>query len=57
MGSGIAAACVKRELPTTITDSRPESLAVGVQKVLEEVSYNKTHARCGSLRRCSSSLR
>ncbi len=41
MGSGIAAACVKRELPVTITDARPEALAAGVQKALEEVSYNK----------------
>ena len=41
MGSGISAAVVKRELPVTITDAAPQALAAGVQKILEEVSYNK----------------
>jgi 3-hydroxyacyl-CoA dehydrogenase/enoyl-CoA hydratase/carnithine racemase len=41
MGSGISAAVVKRELPVTITDAMPQALASGVQKILEEVSYNK----------------
>lgn len=41
MGSGIAAASVKRDLPTTIADAAPAALAGGVRKVLEEVSYNK----------------
>ncbi len=42
MGQGIAAANVKRKLPTTMTDMSPDALGAGVQKVLEEVSYNKT---------------
>jgi 3-hydroxyacyl-CoA dehydrogenase/enoyl-CoA hydratase/carnithine racemase len=41
MGSGISAAVVKRELPVTITDAAPAALAAGVQKILEEVSFNK----------------
>jgi 3-hydroxyacyl-CoA dehydrogenase/enoyl-CoA hydratase/3-hydroxybutyryl-CoA epimerase/3-hydroxyacyl-CoA dehydrogenase/enoyl-CoA hydratase/3-hydroxybutyryl-CoA epimerase/enoyl-CoA isomerase len=41
MGSGIAAACIKRQLQVTITDAQPAALAVGVQKALEESSYNK----------------
>jgi 3-hydroxyacyl-CoA dehydrogenase/enoyl-CoA hydratase/3-hydroxybutyryl-CoA epimerase/3-hydroxyacyl-CoA dehydrogenase/enoyl-CoA hydratase/3-hydroxybutyryl-CoA epimerase/enoyl-CoA isomerase len=41
MGSGISAACIKRELQLTITDAAPQALAGGVQKALEEVSYNK----------------
>ncbi len=41
MGSGIAAACVRRELPTTITDAAAEALARSTKLVLEEVSYNK----------------
>lgn len=41
MGAGIAAASVRRELSVTITDSAPGSLALGVQKILDEVSYNK----------------
>lgn len=41
MGAGIAAASVRRELPVTITDSQPKALAGGVQKVLEEVAFNK----------------
>lgn len=41
MGAGIAAASIRRDLPITITDAMPQALAGGVQKVLEEVSYNK----------------
>ncbi|HEX4130766.1 MAG TPA: 3-hydroxyacyl-CoA dehydrogenase NAD-binding domain-containing protein [Pirellulales bacterium] len=41
MGSGIAAACVKRDVPVTINDASPAALAGGVKKTLEEVSYNK----------------
>jgi 3-hydroxyacyl-CoA dehydrogenase/enoyl-CoA hydratase/carnithine racemase len=41
MGAGISAAVVKRELPLTISDAAPQALAGGVQKILEEVSYNK----------------
>ena len=41
MGAGIAAANVKRKLPVALSDAMPESLAKGVQTVLEEVSYNK----------------
>lgn len=41
MGSGISAAVVKREVPLTITDAAAPALAGGVQKILEEVSYNK----------------
>jgi 3-hydroxyacyl-CoA dehydrogenase/enoyl-CoA hydratase/3-hydroxybutyryl-CoA epimerase/3-hydroxyacyl-CoA dehydrogenase/enoyl-CoA hydratase/3-hydroxybutyryl-CoA epimerase/enoyl-CoA isomerase len=41
MGSGIAGAAVKRELPVTITDTRPEGLAAGVRKAVEEASYDK----------------
>ncbi len=42
MGAGIAAANVKRNIFATITDTRPEALADGVQKVLDEVAFNKT---------------
>lgn len=41
MGVGIAAANVKREIPTAITDAAPAALAQGVQQILEEVSFNK----------------
>ncbi|HZZ27872.1 MAG TPA: 3-hydroxyacyl-CoA dehydrogenase NAD-binding domain-containing protein [Pirellulales bacterium] len=41
MGQGIAAANLKRDLPVTMTDAVPQALGVGVQKILEEVSYNK----------------
>jgi 3-hydroxyacyl-CoA dehydrogenase/enoyl-CoA hydratase/carnithine racemase len=41
MGSGIAAANVKRDLPVTLNDSRADALAKGVQAILDEVSYNK----------------
>lgn len=41
MGAGISSAVVKREVPVTLTDAAPPALAGGVQKILEEVSYNK----------------
>lgn len=41
MGSGIAAAFVRREIPTAVADAAPEALARGTKLVLEEVSYNK----------------
>ncbi|HEY2882042.1 MAG TPA: 3-hydroxyacyl-CoA dehydrogenase NAD-binding domain-containing protein, partial [Pirellulales bacterium] len=41
MGQGIAAANLKRDVPVTMTDAAPNALAGGVQKILEEVSYNK----------------
>jgi 3-hydroxyacyl-CoA dehydrogenase/enoyl-CoA hydratase/carnithine racemase len=41
MGSGIAAAFVRRELPTALADAAPEALARGTKLVLEEVSYNR----------------
>jgi 3-hydroxyacyl-CoA dehydrogenase/enoyl-CoA hydratase/3-hydroxybutyryl-CoA epimerase/3-hydroxyacyl-CoA dehydrogenase/enoyl-CoA hydratase/3-hydroxybutyryl-CoA epimerase/enoyl-CoA isomerase len=41
MGQGIAAANLKRDLPVAIADAIGKALAAGVQKVLEEVSYNK----------------
>ncbi|HXT60249.1 MAG TPA: 3-hydroxyacyl-CoA dehydrogenase NAD-binding domain-containing protein, partial [Pirellulales bacterium] len=41
MGSGISSAVVKREVPLTITDAAAPALAGGVQKILEEVSFNK----------------
>ncbi|HET6880456.1 MAG TPA: 3-hydroxyacyl-CoA dehydrogenase NAD-binding domain-containing protein, partial [Pirellulales bacterium] len=41
MGSGISAAVAKRELPVALSDAAPQALAAGVQKILEEVSYNK----------------
>jgi 3-hydroxyacyl-CoA dehydrogenase/enoyl-CoA hydratase/3-hydroxybutyryl-CoA epimerase/3-hydroxyacyl-CoA dehydrogenase/enoyl-CoA hydratase/3-hydroxybutyryl-CoA epimerase/enoyl-CoA isomerase len=41
MGQGIAAANLKRDLPVTMTDAVPQAIAGGVQKILEEVSYNR----------------
>jgi 3-hydroxyacyl-CoA dehydrogenase/enoyl-CoA hydratase/carnithine racemase len=41
MGSGIAAANVKRKLPVVLTDAAAAAQAKGAQQVLEEVSYNK----------------
>ena len=41
MGQGIAAANVKRGIPTAILDSNTEALTRGVQGVLGEVAYNK----------------
>lgn len=42
MGAGISAACVRRNLPVTLTDAVPAALAGGVRGILEEVSYDKT---------------
>ena len=41
MGSGIAAACAKRDMPVTLSDAATAALAAGVKKILEEASYNK----------------
>ncbi|MCC7087379.1 MAG: enoyl-CoA hydratase/isomerase family protein [Pirellulales bacterium] len=41
MGQGIAAANLRRDVPVTMTDAAAKALSAGVQKVLEEVSYNK----------------
>ncbi|QDS96779.1 3-hydroxyacyl-CoA dehydrogenase NAD-binding domain-containing protein [Adhaeretor mobilis] len=41
MGQGIAAASVKRGLPTALGDISAEAVGRGVQGVLTEVSYNK----------------
>ena len=41
MGQGIAAASVKRGIPTAIMDANQEALARGVQSVLKEVAYNR----------------
>ncbi len=41
MGQGIAAANLRRDVPVTLTDAAAKALAGGVQKILEEVSYNK----------------
>jgi len=41
MGQGIASAAVRRKISATISDVSTEALQAGVQKILEEVSYNK----------------
>jgi len=41
MGSGIAAACAKRELAVTIADARPAALVDGVRKAIEEAAYDR----------------
>ena len=41
MGSGIAAACLKRELTVLMTDARPEALAPGVRTAIEEAAFDK----------------
>lgn len=41
MGGGIAAANMRRGLPVVVTDAVPEALARGVQKILEEASFNR----------------
>ncbi|GMQ80064.1 MAG: fatty acid oxidation complex subunit alpha FadB [Planctomycetia bacterium] len=41
MGQGIAAANVKRKIPVVLADASSDALTTGVQKVLEEVSYNR----------------
>ena len=41
MGQGIAAANLKREVPVALADALPEALATGVQKIIEEVAFDK----------------
>lgn len=41
MGQGIAAAAIKRGMPTALGDVTPEAVARGVQAVLREASYNR----------------
>jgi 3-hydroxyacyl-CoA dehydrogenase/enoyl-CoA hydratase/3-hydroxybutyryl-CoA epimerase/3-hydroxyacyl-CoA dehydrogenase/enoyl-CoA hydratase/3-hydroxybutyryl-CoA epimerase/enoyl-CoA isomerase len=41
MGQGISAAALKRNLPVVLADSVPEALSKGIQKTLEEVSFDK----------------
>lgn len=41
MGSGIAAANIKREVPVVMSDAAAEALAKGQRSVLEEVAYDK----------------
>jgi 3-hydroxyacyl-CoA dehydrogenase/enoyl-CoA hydratase/3-hydroxybutyryl-CoA epimerase/3-hydroxyacyl-CoA dehydrogenase/enoyl-CoA hydratase/3-hydroxybutyryl-CoA epimerase/enoyl-CoA isomerase len=41
MGSGIAAANVRRGIPVTMTDTNADALAAGGREILSEVSYNK----------------
>jgi 3-hydroxyacyl-CoA dehydrogenase/enoyl-CoA hydratase/3-hydroxybutyryl-CoA epimerase/3-hydroxyacyl-CoA dehydrogenase/enoyl-CoA hydratase/3-hydroxybutyryl-CoA epimerase/enoyl-CoA isomerase len=41
MGQGIVAANLKRGIPVALGDALPEALDAGVQKVLEEVSFDK----------------
>lgn len=41
MGSGIAAASIKKNLHVVQSDAKPEALAAGVKKALEEASFDK----------------
>jgi 3-hydroxyacyl-CoA dehydrogenase/enoyl-CoA hydratase/carnithine racemase len=41
MGSGIAAACLKKGLRVTLSDAKPDALGAGVRKSLEEASFEK----------------
>ena len=41
MGQGISAASMRRGLSVVLSDAAPEALAGGIQKILEEVSYDK----------------
>ena len=41
MGQGIAAANLRRDVPVTLSDAASKALTGGVQKILEEVSYNR----------------
>jgi 3-hydroxyacyl-CoA dehydrogenase/enoyl-CoA hydratase/3-hydroxybutyryl-CoA epimerase/3-hydroxyacyl-CoA dehydrogenase/enoyl-CoA hydratase/3-hydroxybutyryl-CoA epimerase/enoyl-CoA isomerase len=41
MGSGIAAANLKQEIPVALHDASSEALTSGARKVLEEATYNK----------------
>jgi 3-hydroxyacyl-CoA dehydrogenase/enoyl-CoA hydratase/3-hydroxybutyryl-CoA epimerase/3-hydroxyacyl-CoA dehydrogenase/enoyl-CoA hydratase/3-hydroxybutyryl-CoA epimerase/enoyl-CoA isomerase len=41
MGQGIAAATMRKGTPVILSDAIPAALAGGIQKILEEVSYDK----------------
>ena len=41
MGSGIAAATLKSEVPVAMTDANADALAKGAKQVLEEAAYNR----------------
>ncbi|MBW8884223.1 MAG: multifunctional fatty acid oxidation complex subunit alpha, partial [Planctomycetia bacterium] len=41
MGSGIAAAALKSEVPVALTDANAESLARGAKQVLEDAAYSR----------------
>jgi 3-hydroxyacyl-CoA dehydrogenase/enoyl-CoA hydratase/3-hydroxybutyryl-CoA epimerase/3-hydroxyacyl-CoA dehydrogenase/enoyl-CoA hydratase/3-hydroxybutyryl-CoA epimerase/enoyl-CoA isomerase len=41
MGSGIAAANLKQQIPVALTDASSEALTAGARNVLEEATYNK----------------
>ena len=45
MGRGIAAANLKRNVAVSITDAAADALHQGVEKILEEASYNKQTKR------------
>lgn len=45
MGAGIAAAHLKRELPTWMSDTNPEALERGCRNVLDEVAFQKETKR------------
>ena len=54
MGSGIAAATLKSEVPVALTDANAEALARGAKQVLEEVAYNRKTQRA---RICAKTLK
>lgn len=41
MGSGIAAACLRRGLSTVITDARPDALERAIPQILQEAAYDR----------------
>ncbi len=41
MGGGIVAANMRRGVPVVVTDASPAALARGVQKIMEEASFNR----------------
>jgi 3-hydroxyacyl-CoA dehydrogenase/enoyl-CoA hydratase/3-hydroxybutyryl-CoA epimerase/3-hydroxyacyl-CoA dehydrogenase/enoyl-CoA hydratase/3-hydroxybutyryl-CoA epimerase/enoyl-CoA isomerase len=45
MGSGIAAANLKRDLPVALSDASAPALGAAVTRILEEVAYNKDTKR------------
>ncbi len=45
MGQGISAATIKRRIPVTLNDAVREALSGGIQKILEEVSYDRETKR------------